>query len=60
MTNLADELAAEYDRLRDELKRLLTAPAKDMASVNRVIDRLDDVHMKFKAAHGLRGNNPNE
>ena len=55
-----DELAAEYDRLRDELKRLLAAPVKDMTAVNRVIDRLDEVHMNFKAAHGLKGNNPNE
>ena len=56
----SDELAAEYDRLRDELKRLMAAPVKDMAAVNKVIDRLDEVHMKFKAAHGLKGNNPNE
>ena len=56
----SDDLAAEYDRLRDELKRLLAAPVKDMVAVNGVIDRLDDVHMKFKSAHGLRGNNPNE
>ena len=56
----SDELAAEYDRLRDELKRLMAAPVKDMAAVNQVIDRLDEVHMKFKAAHGLKGNNPNE
>jgi cell division FtsZ-interacting protein ZapD len=56
----ADELAAEYDRLRDELKRLLAAPVKDMTAVDRVIDRLDQVHMDFKTAHGLKGNNPNE
>ena len=55
-----DELAAEYDRLRDELKRVLAAPQKDMAAVNELIDRLDRVHMEFKAAHGLLGNNPNE
>ena len=57
---ISDDLAADYDRLRDELKRLLAAPVKDMVAVSAVIDRLDDVHMKFKAAHGLRGNNPNE
>ena len=55
-----DELAAEYDRLRDELKRVLAAPQKDMTAVNELIDRLDRVHMEYKAAHGLRGNNPNE
>jgi hypothetical protein len=55
-----DELAAEYDRLRGELKHLLAAPVKDMAAVNRVIDRLDEVHAQFKASHGLPGNNPNE
>jgi hypothetical protein len=56
----ADELAAEYDRLRAELRRLLAAPVRDMNAVSHVIDRLDDVHMAFKAAHGLHGNNPNE
>ena len=56
----ADELAAEYDRLRTELKQLLEAPVRDMAAVQSVVDRLDDVHMRFKASHGLRGNNPNE
>jgi len=56
----ADELAAEYDRLREELKVLLAAPVKDMAAVTDVMDRLDDVHRRFKLAHGLQGNNPNE
>jgi hypothetical protein len=56
----ADDLSAEYDRLRVELKRLLATPVRDMASVQRVVDRLDEVHMQFKAAHGLHGNNPNE
>ena len=56
----SDELAAEYDQLRLELKRLLAAPVKDMTAVNRVIDRLDEVDALFKAAHGLKGNNPNE
>jgi len=55
-----DELAAEYDRLRAELKRVLAEPVKDMSAVNNLIDRLDKVHMEFKAAHGLKGNNPNE
>jgi len=53
----ADELSAEYDRLRAELKRLLEAPVRDMAAVQKVVDRLDDVHMRFKAAQGLHGNN---
>ena len=56
----ADELAAEYDRLRTELKQLLGLPVRNMAAVQRVVDRLDDVHMQFKASHGLHGNNPNE
>ena len=56
----ADELAAEYDRLRQELKQLLEAPVRDMAAVQRVVDRLDDVHRLFKASHGLQGTNPNE
>ena len=56
----AGELAAEYDRLREELKRLLAVPLRDMNAVSRVIDRLDEVHRDFKTAHGLKGNNPNE
>jgi hypothetical protein len=56
----ADDLSVEYDRLRVELKRLLEAPVRDMAAVQHVVDRLDEVHMRFKAAHGLHGNNPNE
>ena len=55
-----DRLAGEYDALREELKRLLAAPTKDMAAVARVMDRLDAVHQAFKEAHGLHGNNPNE
>ena len=56
----ADRLAARYDALRHELKRLLASPEKDMHAVARVIDELDAVHLAFKIAHGLHGNNPNE
>ncbi len=56
----SNTLAAEYDGLRTELQLLLAAPIKDMAAVQAVIDRLDAVHMAYKAAHGLEGNNPNE
>ena len=56
----ADRLAARYDALRHELKRLLGAPEKDMPAVARVIDELDAVHLAFKEAHGLHGNNPND
>ncbi|MEO7336062.1 MAG: hypothetical protein ABIV63_05715 [Caldimonas sp.] len=55
-----DHLSNEYDRLRDELKRLLAAPEQDMAAVGRVLASLDQAHNRFKAAFGLRGNNPNE
>jgi hypothetical protein len=55
-----DELAAEYDRLREELKRVLAEPVKDKAAASRLMERLDAVHMAFKEAHGLHGNNPNE
>jgi len=55
-----EELAAEYDRLREELKRVLGAPVKDMAAASRLMDELDAVHMAYKEAHGLHGNNPNE
>lgn len=56
----SDQLAAEYDRLRLELKRLLAAPTQDMRAVTETMDRLDDIHRRFKLAHGLHGNNPNE
>ncbi|NUZ06172.1 hypothetical protein [Piscinibacter koreensis] len=54
----AEELAAEYDRLRNELRRLLAEPDKDMAAVARVMDQLDLTHRRYKAAHGIDGNNP--
>jgi hypothetical protein len=54
----AEELAAAYDRLRNELRLLLAEPVKDMAEVTRVMNELDAIHMRFKAAHGIDGNNP--
>ncbi len=56
----ADSLEAEYDRLRNELKRLLREPVRDMVAVEQVLQQLDDAHMRFKEAHGLHGNNPIE
>jgi hypothetical protein len=55
-----DELAAEYDRLREALRQVLAAPVKDLAAASRLMDRLDAVHMAYKEAHGLHGNNPND
>lgn len=55
-----DSLEAEYDRLRNELKRLLREPVRDMRAVERVLEQLDDAHMRYKEAHGLHGNNPIE
>ena len=54
-----ERLAAVYDALHDELKRLLAAPRKDMAAVAAVMERLDAAYLAFKEAHGLHGNNPN-
>jgi len=56
----ATHLEAEYDRLREELKRLLRAPVTDMRAVEEVLKQLDEAHMRFKEAHGLHGNNPIE
>ena len=56
----AARIEAEYDRLRDELKRLLRAPVRDMRAVENVLQQLDEAHMRFKEAHGLHGNNPIE
>jgi cell division FtsZ-interacting protein ZapD len=55
-----DSIEAEYDRLRQELKRLLRAPERDMRAVEQVLEQLDAAHMRFKEAHGLHGNNPIE
>ena len=61
MHDLPDEsIAAEYDRLRDELRALLAAPAPDLAAVEHTMQALDDAHMRFKQSHGLQGNNPLE
>ena len=56
----ADRLAAEYDALHDELKRLLASPVRDMPAVAAVMDRLESTYQAFREAHGLHGNNPNE
>jgi len=56
----ATHLEAEYDRLREELKRLLRSPVADMRAVEEVLKQLDEAHMRFKEAHGLHGNNPIE
>ena len=55
-----DSLEAEYDRLRNELKRLLREPVRDMRAVEEVLEQLDAAHTRFKQAHGLHGNNPIE
>jgi hypothetical protein len=56
----APQIETEYDRLREELKRLLRAPVRDMRAVEDVLQQLDDAQTRFKEAQGLHGNNPNE
>jgi len=62
---LPDELAntdlrIEYARLREELERLLTEPAKDFVRIDALVDELELVQLAFKDQHGIKGNNPNE
>jgi Spy/CpxP family protein refolding chaperone len=64
MNDLADastkaaQAQAEYDRYREELRRLNSAPEPDRAAIQETIHRLDDAHRRFKESHGLYGNNP--
>ena len=54
------DFPAEYARLREELKRLLTEPDKDFKRIDALVDRLELVQLAFKDQHGIKGNNPNE
>jgi hypothetical protein len=51
---------AEYERMRQQLERLLNQPEKDMVEVDRLINALERWQLAIKAELGIRGNNPNE
>lgn len=57
---LNPDLRVEYDHLREELERQLTAPVKDFAKIDELVDRLEQVQLAYKEQHGIKGNNPNE
>jgi hypothetical protein len=60
----ADDLnrnrSAEYDRLREELERLMAEPVKDSPAIDQLVDRLERLQLAIKEQHGIKGNNPNE
>ena len=51
---------AEYDSARKQLERLMAAPVKDFSAIDDLVDRLERLQLSLKAAHGIKGNNPNE
>ena len=53
-------LRVEYDSARDQLERLMAAPVKDFPAIDALVDRLERLQLSLKAAHGIKGNNPNE
>ena len=51
----------EYQGLRETLQRLQSATVLDAASIDRVIDELEQVQLRIKHEQtGIIGNNPNE
>jgi hypothetical protein len=51
---------AEYDRLHEELERLMAEPVKDFVAIDQLVDRLERLQLAIKEQHGIKGNNPNE
>jgi hypothetical protein len=51
---------AEYDRLREELERLMAEPVKDFQRIDELVQRLERLQLAIKEQHGIKGNNPNE
>lgn len=49
-----------YEKLRDNLVMLQSAPEPDMAAIDSVIQALEKAQMVYKATHGLYGNNAND
>lgn len=48
-----------YERLRDRLVTLQSAPEPKAADIDGVIQALTLAQVLYKATHGLIGNNPN-
>lgn len=45
-------LATEYERLREELTHLSSAPVPDLVAIDKCMALLDEVHAAFKAEQG--------
>ena len=58
--DLMQDLPAQYERLREEMKRLMAEPVKDFAAIDQLVDRLERLQLAIKEQHGIKGNNPNE
>jgi Spy/CpxP family protein refolding chaperone len=58
--DLTQDLPAQYERLREEMERLMAEPVKDFAAIDRLVDRLERLQLAIKEQHGIKGNNPNE
>jgi hypothetical protein len=60
----ADDLnrdrTAQYQRLREDLERLMAGPVKDLPAIDQLLDRLERLQLAIKEQHGIKGNNPNE
>jgi hypothetical protein len=54
------ELESEYDRLREEMERLMSDPVRDFPKIDALVDRLELLQLAIKGQHGIKGNNPNE
>jgi hypothetical protein len=49
-----------YRSLREQLELLQSAPVKDMAAIDSVIDQLAAEQLRLKSKDGQHGNNPIE
>jgi hypothetical protein len=58
--DMTTDLPAQYDRLRQELERLMAEPEKDFAAIDELVDRLERVQLAIKEQQGVKGNNPFE
>jgi Spy/CpxP family protein refolding chaperone len=57
---MTQDLPVQYQRLREEMERLMAEPVKDFAAIDQLVDRLERLQLAIKEQHGIKGNNPNE
>ena len=53
-------VASDYERLREELERLMSEPVKDFPRIDQLVDDLELLQLAIKETQGVKGNNPNE